>query len=356
MVTTNAEESICEAVQELLKEHADPSVPLPSTRKLGKLLNHSHVTVSKALLQMSDAGELWRSETGRYYPQAARLIFDSPKPVACFVRSISAWASWYSQLMTGIGTACERAERALLVQSASNLILQDASDSIPTILSVAQQRELLDQFLTITQANRGLLILDDLWDDEALAPLAPRLKGARMLLRQSTVPGIESIVPDYAQAALLGISHLLAQGYDKVRVLYPFQVKAIDAMVDAFSQAANQIGLNKSNFEIIHPGPDGDTSELAAQLKAGPERVGVFCAEENFAVSLYHSLCQAGVSMPEQVGLIAGWGTGEAERLGLSSLRIDLQQLGVLAVELDSAAARTFRPASGFTLHKGIST
>jgi DNA-binding LacI/PurR family transcriptional regulator len=356
MLGLSTEESVIAAIHALLKEHDDPSVPLPSTRKLGQLLGFSHVTVSKALRQMGDEGELWRNENGRYYPKSARLLFDAPKPVTCFFRSISAWASWYSRLVQGIGLACEEANRGLLMLPASSLIQQDASDAVPQVLGVEEQCKLLESLLLRTQDEPGRLILDDLWDDRALTACADQLAGARVLLRACPVPGIGSVAPDFAQGALLALSHLLAQGYERVVVVRPFSGKVIDAMVEAFEEAVEGVNLDAAHFTIIDSDQGGDTAQVVARLCSAKERTGVYCAEENFAVALYQGLTAAGVDIPGKIALLAGWGTGEAARLGLSSLKIDLQHLGMLAVSLENPALHPFRPVTNFTLHRGISS
>src|SRR5690606_11970373 len=97
-----------------------------------------------ALRLMSDRGDLWRSDNGRYYPKTARFIFEAPKPVTCFLRSINAWAGWYPQLMQGIGLACEQSDSGLLIHPVSTLFDQAAAHTAPRIASHAQQRELME--------------------------------------------------------------------------------------------------------------------------------------------------------------------------------------------------------------------
>lgn len=356
MLAVSTEENISEEIMARLAGYEDPSVPLPSTRALGKLLGLSHMTVAKALRQMSERGELWRSETGRYYPKSARFIFDSPKPVVCLLRNISAWAGWYSHLMEGIGQACEQSGRGLLIHPVGALLEQPAADAAPEVLSVAEQTRLLEQMLLRIQDSGERLILDDLWDDRALAAHADRLVGARMLLRPCAVPHLHSVMPNYAQGALLVLSHLLARGFEKLWIIRPFAGEVIDTVVAAFEEAADSVGADASRFEVIDGTRGADTQQIVKRLRQEKGRVGVYCAEENFAVSLFNGLQSAGVRVPESVGLVAGWGTVAANQLGLSSLKLDLRLLGMLAVNLEDSALHPFRPVVDFSLHSGIST
>lgn len=357
MLAVSTEENISEAILARLAGYDDPSVPLPSTRALGKLLGLSHMTVAKALRQMSERGELWRSETGRYYPKSARFIFDAPKPVVCFLRNISAWAGWYAQLMEGIGQACEQTGRGLLLHPVGSLLEQPAADSAPVVLPVEAQIKLLDNLLLRTQAEGEGLILDDLWDDRALAAHAERLAGARVLLRPCSVPGLRSVMPNFSQGALLALSHLLARGFEKVWIIRPFAGEVIDAVVTAFEEAADSVGADAARFEVIDGTcGGGDAAQIVKRLQREKGRVGIYCAEENFAVSLFNRLQAAGVAIPQKAGLVAGWGTVAVGQMGLSSLKLDLRHLGLLAVTQEAAALHPFRPVVDFSLHSGVST
>lgn len=356
MLSVSTEENISEEILSRLAGYDDPSVPLPSTRTLGKLLGLSHMTVAKALRQMSDRGQLWRSETGRYYPKSAQLIFDAPKPVLCFLRNISAWAGWYAHLMEGIGQACEQSGRGLLIHPVGSLLEQPSADAIPQILPVDEQAKLLETLLLRSRENGGRLILDDLWDDRALAQHAEALAGARVLLRPCAVPHLHSITPNFTQGALLALSHLLARGFEKIWIIRPFAGEVIDAVVSAFEEAADSVGADAARFEVIDGTRETDTAHMIQRLRAQKKRVGIYCAEENFAVRLFNELLAAGVRVPQEAGLIAGWGTVSANHLGLSSLRLDLRHLGMLAVNLEDSALHPFRPVIDFTLHSGIST
>lgn len=356
MLSTHTEETVNEEILARLSGYQDPSTPLPSTRDLGKVLGLSHVTVSKALRVMSDRGDLWRSENGRYYPKSARFIFDAPKPVVCFLRSISTWAGCYAELMEGIGQACEETGRGMLLHSAGALLDQPSALTSPRVLPIDEQINLLESLILRAQVNGQRLILDDLWDDRALAAHAAKLEGARVLLRPCSVPELDSLSPNYAQGALLALSHLMARGYEKIWLVRPFRGEVMDTMIAAFEEAAQSIGIHANALEVVEGGPDGTPAHVLRRLRHEKKRVGIYCTEENFSIDLYHALQSEGVAIPEKVGLMAGWGTVNVNSLGLSSLKIDLRHLGALAVNLDDAALTPWRPLVDFSLHTASST
>lgn len=356
MLPVATEKSISDAILARLHGYEDPSVPLPSTRTLGKLLGTSHVTVAKVLRQMSEQGQLWRSETGRYYPSAAEFIFDAPPPVTCFLRNISAWAGWYTQLMEGMGRACEQSGRGLLLHPIGSLLEQPTPEALPVVLPWQEQVNLLDNLLLRTQDSGQSLILDDLWDDRALAAHADKLQGARILLRPCQLPQIRSVMPNFTQGALLALSHLLARGFEKIWIVRPFPGEVVDAVTNAFEEAAESIGAESLQLEILDETHGADTAGVIRRLRGQKQRIGIYCVEENFAIALFNALNSAGVKVPQQAGLMAGWGTVSAKHLGLSSLKLDLHHLGSLAVSLEDSALHPFRPVIDFSLHAGIST
>tara|TARA_R100000027_G_scaffold61790_2_gene53433 strand:- start:15694 stop:16800 length:1107 start_codon:yes stop_codon:yes gene_type:complete len=348
-----SESNLQEELLEIVSKHHDPQKPLPSTRKLADHFGVSHVTVAKALLTLSERGAMFKGENGRYFSNRMPPPSELSKPVTCFLRSINSWAGWYPELMEGIGRACEESGRGLLIYPVSQLLEQEAPDIVPTLLADDRQRELLKALLLRASPDGGRLILDDLWSDAVLEEFSDELDGARVLLRSCSVSGLVEIVPNFSQGAFLAFTHLLGCGFEKIWVVRPFSgVGAIDESIEAFEAVFRASGIDHSRFRVIDIDRDNGLAHLAGKLGKESGRIGVYCPEENFALSLYRELENFGIQVPQSVGLLAGWGTGAIASKGLSALHLDLKALGRIAVEGDEASMVPFE----FSMKIGSST
>lgn len=87
------------------------------------------------------------------------------------------------------------------------------------------------------------------------------------------------------------------------------------------------------HYEVIKGRGTETFGELSQRLaRKTVHRTALVCPEDNFAVALLASLREAGVSVPDDVGLLAGMGTEILERAGISRLSVDFVDLGRRAV------------------------
>lgn len=308
--------------------------PLPTTRELGERYEVSHVTVSRVLRKLTDAGVLWQAHSGRFYASAAKEQLSRPRPVGCLVRSLSGWSAWYERIMTGVSLGCELEERAILVHPVADLVKQTAPDQLATFMDEKAQRKVIERYIQRHAGSEQKLLLDSTWSDSVLKNYADKLPPARLLLRSSSVKDIPSIHPDFAQGALLGLSHLLGLSYKKIIFVQPSRNDGpMCEFESAFSSAIKAIGDLGIAYEVAYThgteGFDKLSRRLASKASKGTALV---CPEDNFAVALFAFLQSTGVSVPKDIGLLAGMGTEILKRAGISSLNVDFVELGRRAV------------------------
>lgn len=320
----------------IVKELAagDPLAPLPTTRELGERFGISHVTVSRVLRKLAETGKLWQAHSGRFYAAEAEAQLSRPRPVGCLVRSLSGWAAWYERIMTGVSLGCEMEERGILVHPVADMVIQAAPDARASFMGKSAQRKVMERYIQRHAGSEQKLLLDDTWSDAVLREYAARLPPARLLLRPSPVAAVPSIHPDYAQGAMLGLSHLLGLGYKKICFVQPYKSYATTREFErAFTAAVDAIGVVGLQYEVFESDGTEGFGSLARRLKTKAGRgTALVCPEDNFSVSLLASLEEVGIELPGQVGLLGGMGTEILARAGISRLVVDFVELGRRAV------------------------
>lgn len=312
----------------------DSLAPLPTTRELGERFGVPHVSVSKVLRKLADEGTLWQAHSRRFYPAEAKAQLSRPRPVGCLVRSLSGWAAWYEQIMTGVSLGCEKEERGILVHPVADMVVQAAPALSASFMGKNTQRKIMERFIRRHAGSEQKLLLDDIWSDAILREYAGRLPPARMLLRSSPLKEVPSIHPDYEQGAMLGLSHLLGMGFNKIKLVQPYANYATTREFEqAFTTAIRAIGVGGLDFEVVESQGAESFGELARRLKIeNGTRTGLICPEDNFAVALLNVLRDAAVDVPGRVGLLAGMGTTILKEDGISRLSVDFVEMGRRAV------------------------
>lgn len=337
-----------------LLDGANPSGPLPTTRELGERFGVSHVTVSRVLRRLADSGTLWQADSGRFY-KAERALARA-RPVGCLVRSLSAWAAWYEGIMTGVGRACEAEGRGILVHPITDFVKQSGPGEAASFLSDQKQQAILSHYLDRHLKETERLLLDDSWSDAVLQREATRLRSACILLRPSPVAGMDACFPDYAQGALLGLSHLLGCNYREIIFVQPYDNYATTKQMEqAFSEVFRSLSASSAKFQVFQSRGAEAFPELIGQLKSKrEERVALVCPEDNFSVVLLRALRESGITVPGSVGLLGGMGTGILADAGISRLSVDFEALGECAVT--SRFSSQSRPCINFKLQAGDTT
>ncbi len=335
----------------------DALTPLPTTRDLGERFGVSHVTVSRILRKMAEEGRLWQAHSGRYFPAEAEAQLSRPRPVGCLVRGMSGWAAWYDRIMTGISLGCEAEERGILVHPVADMVVQAAPDAPASFLSKRRQREVMERYIRRHAGAEQKLLLDDTWSDDVLRAYAEQLPPARLLLRTSPIERIPSLHADFAQGAMLGLSHLLGLGWRKILFVQPYgNYPTTREFERAFLAAFRAIGDVGLKFEVFNSDGAKRFGELARSLSATQaEATALVCPEDNFSVSLLSALRAAGLEVPRKIALLGAMGTSILADAGISRLSVDFVELGRRAV-LTRAKEWTGNLAVPFVLERDQTT
>lgn len=313
----------------------DIAKPLPTTRELGERYSVSNASVCRLLKRLDQERVLWRRENGRYYLPEAQPLLEKRKPYACLIRKLETWSRTYQGVMTGFSQAFGQTKAGFLFIHDDHLVQHPDIAHPPSHGNAHQQKEAMADFFHSHRDEINGVLLDDVWLDEVLSRFDEMLLNAVVVCRPTRLSFLSSVSIDADGAALLAMAHLYARGYDQVWVAVPFTNSApIDLMVEASVRAAQQLGTPLAKEHLISVATPEERAALVNRLRSSPARVGVFCPEDNVTAMLARCLAQAGISLPQRVGLLSGMGTPVVSDLNISSLEIDYPGIGRMAADI----------------------
>jgi len=314
---------------------APTDLPLPTTRDFGKRFGVANVTAFRVLQRLAEDGEIWQHPTsGRYYPTAARSLFDRPQPIACLIRRLELASEQYREILEGVSLGSGTLHRTMLLWHDELLVNHPEPHLPPSFAPVVQQRAILGNFLERHGKNTGSFLLDHIWRDEALNTHSARLTPGVVLYRTCNLPGFSNIRADFRSGAFKALTHLLARGFDQILPVEPFSGDpAVGEFLTELEKAAKETGSSDRLNPVAHVYTDNDRTSLIEDLKATKKRTALVCPEDNVALILAAALRRAGLACPERVGLLSVMGTDYATKAGISCLRYDYRAMGRLAVE-----------------------
>lgn len=318
----------------LVAESPDDS-PLPTTREIGRRLGVANTTVYRELHRLTGAGFTWQHPTsGRFYPPAARLLLDRPKPVACLVRRLEVASEQYRELLEGVSAQCGALHRTMLLWHDDLLVNHPRTDNTPEFARPSQQRVILGGFLQRHGGSAGGFILDHVWSDEALRSFGERLQPAVVLYRTCTLPGLANVRADFRFGSLMALAHLLGRGYERIVPVLPFgDDPAVTEFLAALDGAAAETGSRDRVERVARATNEPERAALIERLRKVSRRTALVCPEDNVALMLVSAARAAGLACPERVGIMSTMGTDFAGRAAITHLRHDFRAMGRLAVE-----------------------
>ncbi|HEX2100944.1 MAG TPA: GntR family transcriptional regulator, partial [Candidatus Synoicihabitans sp.] len=283
-----------------------PHAPLPPTRTLGKKLDVSFTTVSRALQRLATEGKLWQHPNGRFFPAAAKSVLDRPKPVACLTRRLELCSELYRELLEGISAGCGADRRTMLLWHDELLVNHHDPHEPPVFATVQQQRAILGDFIQRHGAAAGGFLLDHVWSDEVLGEHAAELRPGVLLLRRTAVPGLSNLHADFAGGALQALGHLLGRGYELVVPVEPFHGDpSIADFLTTVEAASRSLGCAERLAPRANAATERSRKSLIGNLRDTRRRVALLCPEDNVARLLLLGLRDAGIDCPKQVGLLS---------------------------------------------------
>ncbi|HEU5080110.1 MAG TPA: substrate-binding domain-containing protein [Opitutaceae bacterium] len=334
------ERSFADRLQQLL-DTAPVDQPLPTTRELGERFSVANTTVFRLLRDLASTGTVWQHPVnGRYYPAAARALFDRPKPVACLFRRLELGSQLYRELLEGVSAGCGAHQRMMSLWHDELLLNHPDPQEPPVFASVAQQRIILHNFISRHGSGAGGFVLDHAWSDEALAAEKEALTPAVILYRTSSLPGVSNIRADLRSGAFKALAHLLGRGFDQIIPVVPFQGDlAIDEFGSVLDSVATELDCRACLAAPAAASRATDRAALLKSVKRSKRRSALLVPEDNVAIMLLNAGRAEGMTSPKDFGVLAVMGTDIAVRSGLSCLRYDFRRLGRLAVDALSSPA-----------------
>src|SRR5690606_2457259 len=177
-------------------------------------------------------------------------------------------------------------------------------------------------------------LLDHLWADEALSVHEARLKPAVVLYRTCSIKSFSNVCSDFRSGAAKALTHLLGRGFEQVMPVIPFTGDpSIDEFFSALDRIAEEAGCKDRLAPVASATTATERQNLIEKLRKGTRRTALVCPEDNVASLLSEGLRAAGISVPNQVGLLTAMGTDFAIDAKISCLRYDFREMGKLAVE-----------------------
>ena len=315
--------------------------PLPTTRELGARFRVANTTVFRVLRELAHAGKIWQHPVnGRYYPLAARALFDRPKPVACVIRRLELASELYRELLEGISAGCGALNRTMLLWHDELLVNHPDASEPPTFARIPQQRAILRDFLDRHGGAAGGFILDHVWRDEALQTELGALRPSVMLFRTCSLPEIGNVAADFRAGALKALAYLLGRGYDQIVPVIPFAGDpAVAEFFAALDAASTELHCRNRLTPPALASSREERSALLYRVKRTSRRVALICPEDNVAIFLLATARDAGLSCPDRIGVFSAMGTDFAVRDGLACLRYDFRKLGKAAANALNAPA-----------------
>ncbi len=308
------------------------TAPFPPTRVLGERFGVSHATVFRTLQRLEAEGVVWRAANGRFYPTTARRYVENVLPVACLIRRLQDWFWLCRDVMEGFTSACAEAEMPILLIQRNELLRQADSHAPVAIADVATQTEVLKDFGRIYGSRVSGLLLDELWSDAAIQAARDHLPPTVLFFRPVSVEGIGNVAGDFDSAAMLGLGHLMACGYNPIYLVRPFKgYEPANRMLEAARAVFARLGAGQLP---AHRLLDLQDEAALGKALASRKRAGFFCPEDNASLYLLERLRAAGVKVPEDGGVVSGMGTSLQTDPPLTKVGYDFRTMGEMAAQM----------------------
>lgn len=333
-------DDVAAAIQRVLADMPDDR-PLPTTRELGEQLGVANTTVFRFLRDLATAGKVWQHPVnGRYYPLAARALFDRPKPIACLIRRLEVASALYRELLEGISAGCGELRRTMLLWHDELLVDHPDPHEPPVFARPGKQRAILREFLDRHGSAAGGFILDHVWSDDALTSERESLAPAVVLFRNCAAPGFSNIRADFRAGAFKALACLLGRGFEQIIPVVPFEDDpAVDEFEATLDVVASELDCRNRLGARALAARANERASLVQRLRRGNQRTALLCPEDNVALLLREAVQEAGLSCPREVGIVSVMGTEVATRSSLTCLRYDYRGMGKAAVHALGASA-----------------
>ena len=330
--------------------------PLPPARELAEDHGVSSSTAYRILVQLMKEGVLWQHSNGRFYAADARYIVDSVQPFACMLPRLQLWNVVLQQIMHGVTQRSAHFKRGILLIHNPALVVQNDINIPPAYASAEMQEKILNEFFATHADSCEGIIFDNVWKDEVLAKFKNRLKRMVVINRKTSLDFVSAVFPNFHRCALLAFAHLYARGYDRIHFVAPHDDYFIQQAMDMALSTARMIGAGFTAEDFRSPRTPAERQAYLRELRKANQRIGVYCPDDNWSISFYKELKEAGLDCPGRIGLLSGIGTSVVGGdHPLSTVKVDYEKIGELAVDcLRADVPRSERVDVGLSM--GVTT
>ena len=211
------------------------------------------------------------------------------------------WSQLYHEIIEGISSVCSANGSPLVLLSAPLLVCQSDPTEAPLFASSSIQKKELRPLLAAAPRGCGGFILDHLWSEEALAA-SSFPGGERLQLLFGSNRNIPVIAPDEKAGAELIRAYLVANNFDHVVLVNPFEGDpAIDAATHLLRKELNDFRLREIAFGHIG-------AEIKRLLASRKNRICMLCPEDYTCLAISNLL--DGKAAASRIQLLATQGTG----------------------------------------------
>lgn len=226
----------------------------------------------------------------RVYPELGEFAFLLSSQVAEGISNV-----YFAPMMEGAATVTKDRQMAYSAFS-------DTADFLvsPELLPPPVKAGRANKFLIAGAINYSLL--------HAILPRRGRIV---YLSRFVKIPGIVSVVPDYARGVELAIAHLVKLGHRHIAAVaeHYFQPDAYNTrqLLEGLRSAMAAHRLPFAESEVLYKtvsGPEKVSSVMPRLLARKPRPTAVFCFDDWTAKCMYQAAAEAGLRVPADLSIV----------------------------------------------------
>jgi LacI family transcriptional regulator len=144
-----------------------------------------------------------------------------------------------------------------------------------------------------------------------------------------------SVSANDEQGGRIAAHHLIETGRTRLAAvtLPSYMSTGVDRM-KGFVEAVEQAGLPSPTIIETAVDVNAGRGAVAELLARAPHTDGIFAVHDATAIAAMSVVREAGLTVPDDVGVVGFYDTPYAVAIGLTSIRVDLRQMGRRALEL----------------------
>lgn len=241
---------------------------------------------------------------GLIIPETTHILFSDP---------------YFSRLIRSVAGACRRYDYTL------SLFLFDATEDKAKLVDRVIKRHLLDG-LILTATSKGDPLINQLF----------KTRVPFVLVGRHEHPNVHFVDADNEAGAYSAVSHLLNQGYRRIATITgPMSNEAAVQRKEGYLRALHSRAAQVDLSLIVEADFTETGGHKAMKCLLPHEPDAVFVASDRMAQGALRALQQAGLAVPDDMGLIAYDDLPVAAQTvpPLTTVRQPIAQMGAVAVE-----------------------